>query len=493
MADQPDYSGSCMLAIYPPLNLAKSLALPGGLDPDGMHVTIAYTGDAVDVAPAALIAAAREITVAPFTAQISGSGRFTGGPKDVLVALIDAPELEELRRQTLDALARHGIDVPREHGFTPHCSLGYIPAESLNRVGRIAPTAFPVTAISVVHGADRTDIPLPIPDYGTFAEVALDAYRAGWAVSGGPMTDRVREGAKTAVAMACEHAGEHGILEATLKLGSLEGTWAKVYQRRDELTARHSYAAVAAWKTILTRDQVAVAVSDFRRRAGITEADEGRADQNEIKAAAIAAATALIQGLPNRPEWKALRTAIRNALAAGQAEGVVGAIAIAADRAGETGLDWDTAYADSYDALADLDTLWADTDGWLAKILGQATGELGRSLAASAKSGATYAQMLTAAVNALDSGDVKAVSFVVDWALSTGLAQGALRLYDSEGVTDTDWITAGDVRVCATCDDNEANGPYAPGQFPTCPAHPLCRCTPAASVSLANFAHWFTN
>ena len=495
MTAQPDYSGSCMIAIYPPADLAKALARPGGLDPESLHVTIAYTGDAADVDPDALLAAAREITVPPFTAHISGSGRFTGGDKDVLVALIDAPELEDLRSRTLDALARHGVAVPREHGFTAHASIAYIDPDSAGAPGRLAPADFPVTAISVVHGDDRTDVPLrtaPPAIYGRFAEQALDAYRAGWARSGGPMTGRVRTGATTAVRMACEHAGEPGVLEATLKLGSLEGTWAKVFQRRDELIARHSYAAVVAWKTVLTRDQIAVAVSDFRRRAGLTEADDDQSRDDEIKAAALAAAAALLQSLPNRPEWKILRTTLRNAVAAGQAEGAVDAVAIAADRIGKTGLDWDAAFGDAYQALADLDTLWADADGWLATILKQATGELGRSLAASAASGSTYAQMLAGAVAALDSGDVKAVSFVVDWALSTGLAQGALRLYDSEGATAIDWVTAGGSDVCVTCQDNEDSGPYAPAQFPSCPDHPRCRCAPSASMDPSNFANWFT-
>lgn len=324
-----------------------------------------------------------------------------------------------------------------------------------------------------------------------FAEQALDAYRAGWARSGGPMTNRVRHAASVAVQMACEHAGDPGVLEATLRLGSLEGTWAKVYQRRDEIIARYSYGAVTAWKTVLTRDQIAVAVSDFRQRAGITESSDGQ-DNAAIKVAALAAAAALIQALPNRPEWRSLRAALRNAIAAGQAEGLVGAIAIAADRIGRVGLDWDIAFTHAYAALADLEILWAEADGWLAKILGQATGELARALASSAEAGETYAQMLAAAMAALDSGDVQAVSFILDWALTTGLAQGALRLYDSEGVTSVEWITAGDARVCPTCDSNEANGPYAPSAFPACPDHPRCRCTPAADVDLSNYTRWFT-
>ena len=46
---QPDYTGSCMIALYPPPKVAKALAVPDGLDADSMHVTIAYTGAAADV------------------------------------------------------------------------------------------------------------------------------------------------------------------------------------------------------------------------------------------------------------------------------------------------------------------------------------------------------------------------------------------------------------------------------------------------------------
>lgn len=315
------------------------------------------------------------------------------------------------------------------------------------------------------------------------APYAREAYAAGFARSGGPMTDRVKAGCVAAVTYACQHADRPHILEATLRLGSLEGLWAAIYARRDDLAAKHAAATTAVWRKALTHDAIAAAVRDFRRRAGLLAEDTTDAQQRraQLAADAIAAANLMLATLPYGGAWTALRAALRDAIAAGQAEGVVGAIALAAEQAGEIGIDWDLAFTHAYAALARLDELWADADGWLAKMLDRAAADLGRALAQAAERGDSYEEMLAAALDVLGGEDVDAVAFVVDWALNTGLAQGALDLYTSEGVTDVDWVTAGDVRVCPRCDANEANSPYSPQDFPSCPDHPRCRCTPAAN------------
>ncbi len=330
------------------------------------------------------------------------------------------------------------------------------------------------------------------PDHSGLKAAARETFAMGWARSGGPMTPRVRAGCAAAMEMAAANP-HRGILEVTLKLGSLEGMWAKVYQRRKQLIDKHARKANAAWKTVLTRDMIATAVSAFRWRAGTMESDRATKSPNEIAADALSAANAMLQLLPRRPEWKALRQAIRDALAAGQAEGVVGAVAIAAEQVEKVGLDWDFAFDHAIDALEDLDQLWADADGWLEKILSRATADLGRALANATRAEATYPQMLSDAMAALDSDDVDAVSFVVDWASTTALGEGALRLYAAQGVTEADWITAGDDHVCdGICQANEDGNPYALANFPSFPGHPRCRCTPSASMNLASFAHWFT-
>ncbi len=323
---------------------------------------------------------------------------------------------------------------------------------------------------------------------------AIEAYIAGWAASGGPMTDRVKAGAAAALDLADHHPGDPRILEAAIHLGNLEGVWARYYQRRDQLIADHTAAAQRAWKTLIRRDAVVDAVAGFHRRTGARETStDDQQHQDEIKAAALAAAAEMLQALPPDPESRILRAALRDAIAAGRAEGAVGAVALAAQQIDRIGLDWDIAFNHAYAALADLDTLWAQADGWLAKMLDRATSDLGRALANATRDGASYAQLLADAMNALDGTDADAVAFIVDWALTTGLAQGAMNLYAGEGVARIDWITAMDGRVCPTCESNGDNSPYPIADFPDMPDHPRCRCAPSASFDLANYDSWFTD
>lgn len=484
----PDYSDGCMIALYPPAETAKALAVDGGLPPDDMHVTVAYLGDASEIDPDVLRDVVEQLAERQaFTAQISGAARFTAGDKDVIVALIDSADLEDLRRDTLDALHSHGIEIPRDHGYTSHCTLSYLDADEPSPIERLASEPMHFAALSAVHGANRTDIPLTHP----VEAPAREAFAAGWAASGGPMTDRVRAACAAAVQTAVEHADDPRILEVTLDLGKLEGMWALLFARREEQQHAHIRLVADAWRPMIHRGAVADMVDGFRQRAGLTEA---RIDWASILAEAKAAARAMLNALAGHTGWTRLRTAIRNALAAGRAEGIVNAVAIAAERTTTAGLslDWDIAFKDAYQSLERLDELWGDADGWLGRTLDRATDDLGRTLARLAEDGATRDEMIDAAMDVLTTGDRDAVAFTVDWAMTTAADEGARTLYQSEGVTQIDIATAGDGRVCAACDDAEAGSPWSIGDAPRMPLHPLCRCVYAASLSLSHFATWFT-
>lgn len=164
-AAQPDFSGSCMIALYPPPDATGRLAIDGGLPPGDMHLTIAYTGDAADVDPQALAAVAQSLSARPpVQGTVSGHARFTGGKDgDVIVALVDSPALESLRADAMAALAAAGIAVPSEHGFTPHMTICYQDPDAADQVGRVA--AFPVTFgdIAAVHGKQQTVHPFAGP------------------------------------------------------------------------------------------------------------------------------------------------------------------------------------------------------------------------------------------------------------------------------------------------------------------------------------------
>ncbi len=486
----PDYSDGCMIALYPPPNVARALAVDGGLPPDEMHVTVAYLGDAANIDSDVLQAVVDELAQRqPITAQLSGHARFTGGEKDVVVALVDSARLEDLRRDTLDALHGRGIQPPRDHGFTAHCTLTYLDPDETSPIDRLDARTVEFTTLSAVHGTDRADYPLAHP----MAAPAREAFAAGWAASGGPMTPRVRAASVAAVAMAVECADDLNILEVTVDLGRLEGMWATLFGRREQHIRDYTTQVTTAWRDLIRPRVFRNGIHHYRADAGLTETDDD--EQKALKAAALAAATAMLRAIIGAPGWAKLRQALRDAIAAGRAEGMVNAVAVAAERAAERStltLDWDIAFQHAYQQLERLDELWADIDTWLDRIVGRAAADLGRTLADQAASGGSYEDMLAAATSLLDSADVEAVSFVVDWAMTTAADQGALSLYSAQGVQYVNWITAGDGRVCPTCQDNEDHDPWPIGSVPQAPAHPRCRCVLAADMSLGRFASWFT-
>lgn len=331
---------------------------------------------------------------------------------------------------------------------------------------------------------DRTDSPLEHP----MEAVAREAFATGWALSGGPMTSRVQAACETAVTMATEAADDPDILKATIDLGKLEGMWALLFQRRQEQQDRHTVSVKALWSDLFTRNDIATMVDRLRWQLGLAESSNP--DRRSLRAEALAAAKAMLAALADLAGFTTVRISLRNAITAGRAEGMVNAVAIAAERVGRIGLDWNIAFTDAYRAMEHLGELWGSAGGWLGRMVDGVADDLGRALADGMENGLSRDELIDAAADIL-TGDMDAVAFTVDWAMTTAADEGALALYQSEGVLQIDIITAGDGRVCAACVDAEAGSPWRIGDQPRMPLHPNCRCCYAADVSLAHFASWF--
>jgi hypothetical protein len=318
--------------------------------------------------------------------------------------------------------------------------------------------------------------------------VAREAFAAGWAMSGGPMTERVRIACEAAVGIATEAADDPDVLRATIDLGRLEGMWALLFQRRQEQQDQHAAVLQQLVRQLVTRDDIAAMVDRLRHQLGITEARGP--DWRRLRDEARGAARAMLTALADRTGFSTLRIALRNALAAGRAEGMVNAVALAAERARQVGLDWNIAFKDAYAAMERLDEVWADAGGWLGKMIDGVASDLGAALADGIEAGLDREALIDAAGDIL-AGDTEAVAFSVDWAMTTAADEGALSLYRSEGVMQIDIISAGDGRVCPSCIDAEAGSPWYIGDQPRMPLHPACRCCYSADVSLSHFASWF--
>lgn len=481
MADQPDYTGSCMIALYPSRRVAKRLAIEGGLAPADIHLTIAYTGAAADVDRQKLRAVAEALASRPpLKATISGHARFTGGSDgDVIVALVDSPELDKLRRDTESALTQRGIAIPSGHGFTAHCSIAYTGADGPDPVGRLE--AFPVTfkAVSAVHGKDRTDCRFT---GGDLTRLAAEAFTAGWALSGAPLTERFPGRCAAAVTSAVEHAHSPHVLEVALQIGKLEGAWALVFQRRENLIAKHTAAVAGAWRTAVKGlGGPGKMVRAFRDHAFLPR--ESAADDHwraTLRAEAAAAARGYLAGIYTAEEYERLAQAISEALAAAGAEGRTAALAVAAEETGAAGFDWALAYKHMYQPLEDLPGLPGMADGWVTRLVEGNAADIGQRLASLAADGAGFDEMVAAVSELTTGASIRAVESLIGYAMSGSAAQGALNLYQAEGAKKIAWLDAGDDRVDEVCEDNARNGPYTPAEFPPMPAHFGCRCVPGA-------------
>jgi 8-oxo-dGTP pyrophosphatase MutT (NUDIX family)/2'-5' RNA ligase len=163
----PDFSTGVMVALPLDPNTAQQLAVPGGLDPADMHVTLAYLGDQndlpIDMGMDGLLSIVQDWaqTVQPLLGEVSGPATFEGtdnADNPVQVALVDIPGLNEARQSLVDSLAANGLPVASDHGYTPHITRAYGP-DPVATDG-LGGTALTFDQVGVWHGTDQRSIPL---------------------------------------------------------------------------------------------------------------------------------------------------------------------------------------------------------------------------------------------------------------------------------------------------------------------------------------------
>lgn len=335
-----------------------------------------------------------------------------------------------------------------------------------------------------------------------FAVRARAAFAAGWAGTGGPLTPRVAAACRAAVALAAEHPNHPGVLEATLLIGSMEGTWARVYARREALYTTHIDAITTAWRAwITTHLDVPAVVGAYRRKVGapVEAASDAEQRRREREVAAIALLLLLLHGMladghrDADPTYVALIGTIEVALREGTAEGTAGAVALLAQQAGHTAaVDFDKAYTDALAAAAGEDQYAALALAWLKRMVASVAAAAGRALAAADEPPDATTDDEAEAVTDTTSGEKNhAVPGFADWLLGAAFWLGGLAVYAALNIAAVNWVTVGDTRVCAACAANEDNSPYPLISAPSPPQHPRCRCwtVPAGPVaSLGQFA-----
>lgn len=164
-----------MVAFFPPVTLATALfercagAIDGGnaaamQDPDDMHVTLAYLGDAapLDDQKAAVIDALRAFAASepPLDGKFNGIGRFMDSDPSAFYANFDSPALPAFRQRLLDALQAVGVAPDPTHGYTPHLTLAYLPQDVTTPPVDMQPIPFTVDHLALAWGDERYELPL---------------------------------------------------------------------------------------------------------------------------------------------------------------------------------------------------------------------------------------------------------------------------------------------------------------------------------------------
>lgn len=175
-----DYSNSAMVAFFlrdQAVRYSSHISQwPEGAEPTPLeeyHVTLAYLGE-IDSFPPGIDYNTVAKTVAEFAryqpamhSTVSGMGRFgvPAGFEDVgaiepVYLSIDSADLQTMRAELVAFLEATGIPVRREHGFTPHITLGYVPSDSRMELSAPAPSQLAVDAIALAWGNNVTAFPL---------------------------------------------------------------------------------------------------------------------------------------------------------------------------------------------------------------------------------------------------------------------------------------------------------------------------------------------
>lgn len=469
----------------------ERLVVPGGLPADQVHLTLAFLGEDVTGWDGTrrrlleqLVWSAAHSIGEPITVRVMGHATFNpdghDGRRPCAVHLAgDSDRLVPVRDQVGTALAAAlGDDYPTQHApFIPHITAGDgLTAANLSFTGSVV-----FDRVALALAGEWTIAPITTDPREAIASYARTAYAQGWARSGGPMTDVVHAGCVAAVELAMANSAHPNILEATLQLGALEGTWALVYQRREDLVAQHVTKVAAAWRFAARRLDVQGTVRRMRHSLALGEYYTPPADDTQHRRlVANAVATVLVGQIAGQgaspDDRETITSAVADALADAEAEGYTSAVLVGAEQLGHAAPDADAVLTDYQAQLADLGSHWADASGWVDRMVKGNAADLGGRLSQLVVDGAGFDEMVDDALDIIGGDDIRAVSTLLDLAMGQSFSRGALALYGREGVNQVDFVTAGGLNVCPICQAAEDNSPWDRSAVPVPPLHPFCRC-----------------
>lgn len=163
-----------MIALFVPADAAQELALSPDSLPAGseatpaneLHVTLAYLGQVTEAETTELelldLVRSLAASLPVVRAEIGGIGRFVqeSDGKQPIWLQVDSPLLMDAQRRVMEWSVGNGAQPSREHGFTPHITLAYVPADAPTALIPPPRREIVFDALSLAWGGRVTRFPL---------------------------------------------------------------------------------------------------------------------------------------------------------------------------------------------------------------------------------------------------------------------------------------------------------------------------------------------
>lgn len=131
-----------------------------------LHITLVYLGDSRTLDKANIFGALNEFVLqqAPIKGKLQGLARFVSGHElDPVVITFDSPQMPKVYSLLTSILESRHIPYHRDHGFIPHITLAYIPANKRLPIHTVEPLEMNFNDVCYVDGGEW--IPFPLAGY----------------------------------------------------------------------------------------------------------------------------------------------------------------------------------------------------------------------------------------------------------------------------------------------------------------------------------------